>query len=126
MPKAKTSFDGMSNTEIGFGIDGDNDLEICLYELGDRAYIYVPLKYMKALRKGIKYVLNGKIETFEVSCSQDKDDILKFSLSEIHEGYVNVYTEGSVDIFARFSIDTVKTIRKELKKYRNIMKRDAV
>ncbi|SCV23818.1 Protein of unknown function [Bacillus cereus] len=125
MPKAKTSFDGMSETEIGFGIDGDNDLEIRLQERVEKMFIYVQLDDMKDLRKGIKDVLNGKVETFKITCSEDEDDTLTFSLSEIHMGYVNIYTEGSDYIFARFTIETVKAIRKELKKYRNMMKRDA-
>ncbi|MEH7541697.1 MULTISPECIES: hypothetical protein [Bacillus cereus group] len=128
MAKEQTEFKywGRDSDNMQIMIDNDNDLEIIVKEVDiDFAYIYVNDEKMKEFRKGIKRVLKGESDEYSFTCNEDWDDKLVFRCSDFYKGYMNVFTEGSSEVFTRFSFEDIKKLTKDLKSLRKIMKRDA-
>jgi hypothetical protein len=108
-------------------LDNDNDLEIIVKEIDiDFAYIYVNDEKMKEFRKGIKSVLKGYVDEYTFTCHHEGDkDKLVFRRSDFYKGFMNVFTEGSSEVFTRFPFDDIKQLTKDLKSLRKIMKEGA-
>lgn len=128
MAKEQTEFNywGRDSNNMQIMIDNDNDLVIIVKEVDIYfAYIYVNDEKVKEFRKGIKRVLKGESDEYSLTCNGDEDDKLVFRRSNLYKDYMNVFTEGSSEVFTRFSFEDIKQLTKDLKSLRKIMKRDA-